>query len=284
MGSVTQALALAFQTHGGEVFCGKEVAAIRYANDRATGIVLSDGTECLSDIVLSNADPKRTFLGLVPKEALPENLAEQVRRIRTEGTGFKINFALSELPSFAAMPGTAVGPQHTGGVMIAPSVDYLERAWDEAKYGRPLANRSARCSSSRRPIRRSRPRAGIPCPCGVITSPIDCARATSTWSEVNLRNRMIDLMTEYAPNFRRSVLACEVFLPSDLEREYGLTGGQIFHGELSPDRSSGGRPLPGVSGHGAPVPGLYLCGAGTHPGGDVSGAPGTMPPGRSCAT
>jgi phytoene dehydrogenase-like protein len=274
MGSVTQALALAFQTHGGEVFCGKEVAAIRYANDRATGIVLSDGTECLSDIVLSNADPKRTFLGLVPKEALPENLAEQVRRIRTEGTGFKINFALSELPSFAAMPGTAVGPQHTGGVMIAPSVDYLERAWDEAKYGRPSSQPFSQMFFQSATDPTLAPAGGHTLSMWGHHFPYRLREGDLDVERVNLRNRMIDLMTEYAPNFRRSVLACEVFLPSDLEREYGLTGGQIFHGELSPGQVLWGRPLPGVSGHGAPVPGLYLCGAGTHPGGDVSGAPG----------
>src|SRR6185503_12583289 len=131
------ALGAALRQHGGEVVCGKAVVAIRYRDGRATGVVLEDGSEFQSAVVLSNAEPKRTLLGLVPKEALTAEVEERVRRIRTDGSGFKINFALSELPDFEAMPGTAVGPQHTGGVMIAPSIDYLERAWDEAKYGQP---------------------------------------------------------------------------------------------------------------------------------------------------
>jgi phytoene dehydrogenase-like protein len=274
MGSVTQALAGALEELGGEIVCGREVAAIRYTDGRAIGVVLSDGTECLSRIVLSNADPKRTLLGLVPKEALPEGLAERVERIRMEGTGFKINFALSELPDFQAMPGTSVGPQHTGGIMIAPSVDYLEHAWDEAKYGRPSSRpfsqmfiQSATDPTLAPAGQHTLSMWGHHFPYRLRDRDLDVERTL-------LRERMIDLMTEYAPNFRRAVLACEVFVPSDLERAYGLTGGQIFHGELAPGQILWGRPLPGVSGHNAPVAGLYLCGAGTHPGGDVSGAPG----------
>src|SRR5262249_37356500 len=129
LGRVTQALARALELLGGESVCRREVVAIRYAEDPAVGAVLSDGTPGLSRFVLSNADPKRTLLGLVPEEALPEGLADRIHRIRMEGTGFKINFALSELPDFSALPGVNVGPQHPGGIMIAPSVDYLERAW-----------------------------------------------------------------------------------------------------------------------------------------------------------
>ena len=274
MGSVTQALARALEQLGGEIVCGREVAAIRYADDRAIGVVLSDGTECLSRIVLSNADPKRTLLGLVPKEALPEGLAERVGRIRMEGTGFKINFALSELPDFVALPGTSVGPQHTGGIMIAPSVDYLERAWDEVKYGRPSSRpfsqmfiQSASDPTLAPAGQHTLSMWGHHFPYRLREGDLDDERAL-------LQKRMIDLMSEYAPNFRHAVLACEVFLPADLEREYGMTGGQIFHGELAPGQVLWGRPLPGVSGHNTPVPGLYVCGAGTHPGGDVSGAPG----------
>jgi phytoene dehydrogenase-like protein len=276
MGGVTQALALALRRHGGEILCGCEVAAIIHRQDRACGVVLADGRECQSEVVLSNADPKRTLLGLVPKEALPDGLAERVRRIRTEGTGFKINFALAELPDFVAMPGTTLGPQHTGGVMIAPSIDYLERAWDEAKHGRASSRpfsqmfiQSATDPTLAPPGRHTLSMWGHHVPYGLGHGDPDIERS-------RLRERMIDLMTEYAPNFRPSVLAAEVFLPTDLEREYGLTGGQIFHGELAPGQILWGRPLPGFSGHDTPVAGLYLCGAGTHPGGDVSGAPGYL--------
>jgi phytoene dehydrogenase-like protein len=274
MGSVTQALARALERLGGEVVCGREVAAIRYENDRAIGVVLADGTECRSQIVLSNADPKRTLLGLVPKEALPDGLAERVHRIRMEGTGFKINFALSELPSFLALPGTTVGPQHTGGIMIAPSVDYLERAWDEAKYGRPSRQPFSQMFIQSATDPTLAPEGGHTLSMWGHHFPYRLRQGDLDTERAQLQERMIDLMSEYAPNFRRSVLASEVFLPADLERAYGLTGGQIFHGELAPGQVLWGRPLPGISGHNTPVAGLYLCGAGTHPGGDVSGAPG----------
>ena len=274
MGSVTQALALALRQHGGEIICGKEVAAIRYGNDRAIGVVLSDGSEYWSDVVLSNADPKRTLLGLVPKEALPSGLSERVQRIRTEGSGFKINFALSELPNFVALPGTTVGPQHTGGVMIAPSIDYMERAWDEAKYGRPSSQPFSQMFIQSATDPTLAPEGNHTLSMWGHHFPYRLSQGNIDSERSRLRDRMIDLMSEYAPNFRQSVLACEVFLPADLEREYGMTGGQIFHGELSPGQIFWGRPLPGVSGHNTPVAGLYLCGAGTHPGGDVSGAPG----------
>jgi phytoene dehydrogenase-like protein len=274
MGSVTAALGSALRQHGGEIVCGKAVVAVRYRDGRATGVVLEDGREYQSTVVLSNAEPKRTLLGLVPKEALTPDLQERLRRIRTDGSGFKLNFALSELPDFVAMPGKAVGPQHTGGVMIAPSIDYLERAWDEAKYGRPSSRpfsqmffQSATDPTLAPAGQHTLSMWGHHFPYRLRAGDLDVERD-------RLRERMIDLMTEYAPNFRGSVLGCEVFLPADLEREYGMTGGQIFHGDLMPGQVLWSRPLPGIDGHGTPVPGLYLCGAGTHPGGDVSGAPG----------
>jgi len=274
MGSVTTALAAALRQHGGEIMCGKAVAAVRYLNGCAMGVVLEDGSEYRSAVVLSNAEPKRTLLDLVPKEALPPSVRERLQRIRTDGSGFKLNFALSELPDFLAMPGRAVGPQHTGGVMVAPSIEYMERAWDEAKYGRPSTRpfsqmflQSATDATLAPEGHHTLSMWGHHFPYRLREGDVDVERE-------RLRERMINLMSEYAPNFRDSVLACEVFLPADLEREYGLTGGQIFHGDLMPGQVLWGRPLPGMNGHGVPVPGLYLCGAGTHPGGDVSGAPG----------
>jgi phytoene dehydrogenase-like protein len=274
MGGVTEALASACRRYGADIRLDSEVAAILYRGGRVHGVALADGTEIESQIVLSNCDPKRTFLGLLPSDALPESLRLALMRARVEGTGFKINFALAELPNFSAAPGTAPGPQHRGGVMIAPSIEYMERAWDQAKYGQPS---SAPFSQM---IFQSATDPGV-APEGKHTLsmwghhfPYRLAEGDLDTERRRLGERMIDLMTQYAPNFRRSVIAYEVYVPADLEQTYGMTGGQIFHVDLMPGRVLWDRPLPGVSGHGAPVRGLYLCGAGTHPGGDVNGAPG----------
>ena len=273
MGRVTDALAAALKRYGGEILLNAAVSQIRCKGGRATGVVLADGSEIAADLVLSNADPQRTFLDLLPADTLPAEFRERARRIKLRGTGFKINFAIAELPDFTALPGRTVGPQHTGGVMITPSLDYLEQAWDEVKYGRP----------SRRPFTHF-----------IIQSATDPTLAPpghhtiSLWghhvpyrvegdvaaARDQLAERMTDLIGEYAPNFRASVLARQVWLPVDIERRYGMTGGQIFHGDLMPDQVLWGRPFIGSGGHRAPVKGVYLCGAGTHPGGDVNGAPG----------
>lgn len=273
MGRVTDALAAALRSHGGEILLDTKVSQIRCRGERATGVVLADGSEIAAEIVLSNADPQRTFLDLLPSGSVPEALRERARRIKLRGSGFKINFAIAELPDFTALPGRSVGPQHTGGVMITPSLDYMEQAWDEAKYGRP----------STRPFTHF-----------IIQSATDPSLAppghhtVSLWGHhvpyrvegdlgderERLAERMTDLIGEYAPNFRASVLARQVWLPVDIERRYGMTGGQIFHGDLMPDQVLWGRPFVGSGGHRTPVKGVYLCGAGTHPGGDVNGAPG----------
>ena len=274
MGKVTDALASALRSHGGEILLETEVSRIECRGQSAAGVVLADGREISADIILSNADPQRTFLNLLPSRFVPENLRDRARRMKMNGTGFKINFAISELPDFTALPGRSVGPQHTGGVMITPSLDYLERAWDEAKYGRP----------SSRPFTHF-----------IIQSATDPSLAPSGHHTISLwghhfpyrlaggdlvdererlAERMTDLIGEYAPNFRGSVLARQVWLPQDIERRYGMTGGQIFHGDLMPDQVLWGRPFVGLGGHHTPIAGVYLCGAGSHPGGDVNGAPG----------
>ena len=273
MGRVTDALAAALRSYGGEILLDTAVSQIRCRGERATGVVLADGSEIAAEIVLSNADPQRTYLDLLPSDSIPEAFRERARRIKLRGTGFKINFAIAELPDFTALPGRSVGPQHTGGVMITPSLDYMEQAWDEAKYGRP----------SSRPFTHF-----------IIQSATDPSLAPaghhtiSLWGHhvpyrvegdigaerERLAERMTDLIGEYAPNFRASVLARQVWLPVDIERRYGMTGGQIFHGDLMPDQVLWGRPFVGSGGHRTPVKGVYLCGAGTHPGGDVNGAPG----------
>ncbi len=274
MGSVTQALAKAVRSYGGQIRPSAEVARILYANGRARGVVLADGSEIESDVVISNADPKRTFLELLPEQAVPEIARDRVRRLRTDGTGFKINFALAELPDFRALPGRTVGPQHLGGIVIAPSIEYLERAWDAVKYGLPSARPFTQFIIQSASDSTLAPEGRHCLSLWGHHFPYRLAKGDVAQERERLAERVTDLLTDYAPNFRDSVIAREVYLPLDLERTYGITGGQIFHTELMPDQVLWGRPFPGASGHGDPVPGLYLCGAGTHPGGDVHGAPG----------
>ena len=274
MGSVTAALAKAAQSYGAKICLQTDVAHIITRDGNAVGVALSDGTEIHGRFVLSNADPKRTFLQLVAEKELPPLFLDRIRRLQTNGSGFKINFALDGLPDFKALPGREVGPQHRGGVIIAPSVAYLERAWDEAKYGIPSSQpftqfviQSATDPTLAPEGKHTVSLWGHHFPYQLTSGDVDVERE-------RLAERVTDLVTEYAPNFRSIVLARETYLPIDLERVYGLTGGQIFHADLMPGQVLWGRPVPGFTGHGDVVPGLYLCGAGSHPGGDVHGAPG----------
>jgi phytoene dehydrogenase-like protein len=274
MGSVTQALAGAVRSYGGEIRLEAPVAHILYRRDRAAGVVLASGDEIEADAVLSNADPKTTLLKLTPKEALNDGVREMVARIKAKGSGVKINFALSELPDFEALPGKALGPQHCGGIMIAPSIDYYDRAWQEGRRGVPSSRPFSQMliQSATDPTVAPEGKHTLSLWCHHF--PYELAEGDLDTEREKIADRMTGILTELAPNFRDSVLARQIFTPVDIERTYGIEGGQIFHTELVPDQVLWNRPIPGRSGHGDMVPGLYLCGAGTHPGGDVNGAPG----------
>lgn len=274
MGGITQALARSATHHGAVIRTQAEVERVMVRGGQATGVVLVGGEEVLGTVTLSNADPKRTFLKLVPGGELPPEFVRQVQQIRMEGTAFKINCALGELPDFRAYPGTSPGPQHSGGIMIAPSLEYMEQAWDDAKYGRP----------SRRPFFYCHLQSVTDpslAPPGKHTMTIYGMHAPyrlreGTWPEIREQfgDRVIDLLADYAPNIKRAIIHREVLAPPDLEERFGLTGGQIYQGELTPDQSFALRPMPGWSQYRTPVRGLYLCGSGAYPGGAVSGAPG----------
>jgi phytoene dehydrogenase-like protein len=274
MGSVTQALLRALRAQGGDVRLEAPVARILVRDGRAKGVVLASGDEIEADIVLSNADPKTTLLKLAPPDSIDPDKRDQVARLKAKGSGVKINFALAELPDFTALPGTSLGPQHCGGIMIAPSIDYYDRAWEEARHGHPATRPFSQMviQSATDPTVAPEGRHTLSlwchhCPYALASGDLDVEREA-------IADRMTGLLTELAPNFRSSVLARQVFLPVDIERVYGIEGGQIFHTELVPEQVLWNRPIPGHNGHGDLLPGLYLCGAGTHPGGDVNGAPG----------
>ena len=275
MGALSDALSRSAQAYGVEVRTDADVARIDVRDGQAVGVSLRDGTNFRARVVVSNADPKRTFLTLVDRRELPPEFVGQIEAFRCEGSSFKINLALGELPSYTAVPGTAPGPQHRGTTHMCASLESLERAWDEAKYGAP----------SREPLLEiTIPTAYDPtlAPPGKHVMSIfaqyapfrladgewdDAARAAFVESAVRV-------LEQYAPNIRGAIEGVHALSPLDLEREYGLTGGNIFHGDLRLDQLFAFRPVAGWARYATPIRGLYLCGSGTHPGGGVTGAPG----------
>ncbi|MDQ3692429.1 MAG: NAD(P)/FAD-dependent oxidoreductase [Chloroflexota bacterium] len=278
MGTIADALAAFCREHDVDIATGAEVAEIDISAGRARGVRLHDGRRYEADIIFSNADPSRTYLDLVGERHLPADLVAGIRRLKTKGSVVKVLLGLGELPNFTALPGTAVGPQHTGGIVINPSIDYLETAWDDCKRGHP----------SRRPFMdcyiQSATEDGL-APPGKHTlslfvqyAPYDLA--TGTWDERRdeIGANIVATLAEYAPNLPNAIEHMQVLGPPDIERIVGITGGNIFHGEMLPDQMFGYRPVPGYSDYRTPVDGLYLCGSGAWPGGGVFGAPG-----RNCA-
>ncbi|HEY7529597.1 MAG TPA: NAD(P)/FAD-dependent oxidoreductase [Gemmatimonadota bacterium] len=274
MGAVSEAIASAARAEGAQIRTGAEVEHIRVAGGRAAGVVLRTGEEVRARLVLSNADPKRTFLDLLDEREMEPAFVEAVRRIRMKGSSLKINLALDGLPSFRALGGDGRRPQHGATIHLCPDLDYLERAWDDAKHGRPSARPLVEMTiptiydDSIAPP--GRHLMGI----FLQYAPYDLKEGDWRTTKEAYADRVMELIEEYAPGFRDRVLHRQVLTPVDLEEIYGLTGGNLFHGEMSPDQLFSMRPVPGWARYRTPVPGLYLCGSGTHPGGGVMGAPG----------
>ncbi len=273
MGTVAESIAASARAAGAEIRTNASVERILVRNGRARGVVLAGDEEIPARIVASNLDPKRTFLQLLDPQDLDWDFLSAVRRFRTEGTSAKINFALSGLPEFKALPG-APGPQHRATMHICPSIDYVERAWDDAKYGRP---------SERPLIELTLPTMYDPslAPPGkhIMGAFLQYAPYTlreGNWEELRYSwaQRVVDLIAEYAPNVPDIIEDMQVLTPVDLEQRFGITRGNIFHGEMSLDQMFVMRPVAGWARYRTPVRGLYLCGSGAHPGGGVMGAPG----------
>ncbi len=273
MGGVSEAIAAAARSFGAQIRTNAGVDRIKIANGRARGVVLERGEEIDANMVISNLTPQLTFLHLIDPDALAADFVDAIRNYRSEGTSCKINLALSGLPNFRALPG-APGPQHRATMHLCPSLEYIERAWDDAKYGHP----------SQSPLLElTVPTMYDPslAPAGKHIMGIFIQYAPYTLSEGNwdeLREpfayRCLDIVEEYAPGLRDLIVDKQVLTPLDLERRFGLTGGNIFHGEMSLDQMFVMRPVAGSARYRTPVRGLYLCGSGTHPGGGVMGAPG----------
>jgi phytoene dehydrogenase-like protein len=271
-GSVSNALAAAATEAGAEIRTNAAVARIRVTGNRAGGVVLESGETIDSTLVASSADPHVTFLRLLEPTTLPDDFVTKVRHFRFRGASAKVNLALSGLPRFTSKPD---GDAHLrGAISISPTVDYMERAYDEAKYG----------AFSRRPYMdivipsltdpTVAPAGKHVMSCFVQYAPYHLAKGTWDEQREAFGDTVIETLAEYAPNMRDIVLHRQVVTPLDLEREWSLTEGNIFQGELSPDQLFFMRPLPGWAQYRTPVKGLYLCGAATHPGGGIMGAPG----------
>jgi phytoene dehydrogenase-like protein len=274
MGGLTQALAAAARQLGVQVRCEAEVARVLVRDGAVTGVALASGEELRAPTVVSNADARVTFTRLVDPRDLSPAFVAAVERIDYSSASLKINVALSGLPSFTACPGSQPGPQHRGTIHICPDLDYIERAYDDAKYGRPSERPVLECT--------------IPSVVDDTVAPPGChlmsmfvqyapyALRDATWDDLreSFADRCFDLLEEYAPGVRRLVLARQVLTPLDLERTFNLTGGNIFQGAMTPGQLFSFRPVPGYAGYRTPIKGLYLCGAAAHPGGGVMGAPG----------
>jgi len=273
MGTVSEAIAGAARSSGAVIRTNAPVTQVLVRGGRAQGVVLESGEEIESSTVASNLDPKITFLKLIEEKYLNGEFVMAIRRFRIEGTSCKINLGLNALPEFTAYPG-APGPHHKATMHICPSVEYVERAWDDAKYGRP---------SERPLLELTVPTMYDPSLAppgkhimGIFLQYAPYTLREGTWDELRepFGDRVMSLIEEYAPNLRHIVEHRQVLTPLDLERRFGITGGNIFHGEMSLDQMFVMRPVAGWARYRTPIEGLYLCGSGAHPGGGVMGAPG----------
>jgi phytoene dehydrogenase-like protein len=274
MGGLTQALATAAGNLGVDIRCDAEVARIVVHDDRVVGVALATGDEFHAPVVASNADARVTFLRLLDRTALPGAFVADVERISYASASLKINVALAELPSFRALPGTEAGPQHRGTIHICPDQDYIERAYDDAKYGRPSAEPVLECTIPSVVDPTVAPPGRHLMSMFVQYAPYDLRHGSWDDERETFADRCCDLLDDYAPNFKRSVIARQVLAPPDLERVFNLTGGNIFQGAMTPNQLFAFRPVPGYAQYRTPLPGLYLCGAAAHPGGGVMGTPG----------
>jgi phytoene dehydrogenase-like protein len=274
MGGISQAIARSAERHGARIWRDAEVARIAVRDGKATGVVLASGEEIRARLVVSNADPRRTFLGMLGEGELPAEFVDEVRTYKTYSTAFKINLALDEAPRYTAFDAKAIGTVYPTYVHIGPSIEYLERAYDDAKYGRP----SARPFLS--PV--------VPtildpdlAPTGKHILNIFGGHAPytlqgATWDQERERfaDTVVDTLAAYAPNLKGAVIHRQILMPPDLEAVFGLPHGHIFHGELSTDQLFFARPVPGYANYRSPIRGLYQCGSATHPGGGVMGVSG----------
>jgi phytoene dehydrogenase-like protein len=274
MGALSEALAAAARERGVTIRTGARVARVKVEGGRAAGVVLEGGEEVAARRVVSSADATVTLLGLVGERELPPEIVRAVRSIDYSSASLKVNLALSELPSFTALPGHAPGPQHRGTIHVCPGLDYIERAYDDARAGRPSVSPVLECTIPSVVDPSVAPSGRHVMQIFVQYAPYRLAEGTWDERKEAFGDRCVDLLEEVAPGFRRSVLHREVLTPLDIERRFALTGGNIFQGAMGLSQLSFMRPIPGYADYRTPVRDLWMCGAATHPGGGVMGACG----------
>jgi phytoene dehydrogenase-like protein len=274
-GAISNAIAEAAREFGAEIRTQAPIARIVVKNNRAHGVALANGDEFYADVISSSVDPRNTFLRFIEEGQLPDEFLEDVRRYKFRGSSGKVNIALDALPDFTCLPGP--GAHLRGAISISPSVEYMERAYDDAKYG----------NFSRRPYidivipSLTDPSVAPPgkhvMSCFVQYAPYKL-RPGLNWDDQReaFGNNVIDTLSEYAPNLKDIVINKQVLTPLDLEREFGLSEGNIFQGELSLEQLFFLRPVPGYAQFRTPIKNLYMCGSATHPGGGIMGAPGRL--------
>ena len=275
-GALSEAIASAARAHGAEILTRAPVKHVRLSSGRATGVVLENGDEIRASAVVSGLDPNRTFLRLVGEEHLDGDFVRQIKRYKLRGSSGKVNLAVDRLPEFSCRPGD--GPHLQGDIAIAPSIEYLERAYDQAKYGdfseRPYLNVviPSVCDPSVAP-----PGKHV-VSCFVQYAPYEIKEGPEHWPERReaFGDAVVDTLAEYCPTLKDSILYRQVLTPWDFEQEFGLTEGNIFHGELSPEQLLFLRPAAGWARYRTPIRDLWICSSGTHPGGGVMGAPGEL--------
>ncbi|MGD8976255.1 MAG: NAD(P)/FAD-dependent oxidoreductase [Gammaproteobacteria bacterium] len=275
MGAITQAMAAEARDRGVTLLTEAEVSQVRVRHGRACGVVLADGREFDADMVIANVNPRLLYLQMLDAGDLDPEFLGRIRRYRCGSGTLRMNVALSELPRFRCLPGDDIKPGHQSGIVIAPSLDYMEQSWLDAR----------RHGWSRRPVVEMM----IPstmddslAPPGQHVASLFCQHFAPElpdgkgWDAcaAEAAERVIDTIDEYAPNFRTSIVGRMVLTPADLERQFGLVGGDIFHGALGLDQLFSARPVLGFGAYRGPLRALYMCGSGTHPGGGVTGAPG----------
>ncbi len=275
MGAISDAMAKAAVEAGAEIRTESPVCEVITQKGRAVGVALEGGEVVQARAVAANVGPKLLFGKMVDPALLPEDFRRRINHFKTGSGSFRMNVALSELPNFSCLPSQGQAPHHSAGIIIGPSIDYLDKAYLDARtYG-----------WSKEPVVEMLIPSTIDpslAPEGQHVASLFCQQFAPSlpdgrsWNDCRTEaaDLIIDTVTRYAPNFKNSVIARQIHSPLDLEQKFGLVDGDIFHGQLTPNQLFAARPVLGHADHRMPLPGLYLCGSGAHPGGGVTGVPG----------